>query len=385
MTLDDLYQKAQKSAKLAVEADRNDDYKPAINFYIEAADILVNLTKATKNTHLKEEYTKAASGYLDRAKKLKNAEEGYAEKSNSSLKENVEDNDYITQVVEETIVKEEILFALKNVAGLADVKKTLREAIILPIMRPDLFTGSRKPWKGILIFGPPGCGKTLIAKATVGEINATFFNISAASLVSKYLGESEKIVKRLYEFAKKRQPSIVFIDEVDSLMRMRGSEGEHDAMRRIKTQLLTGMEGLSSSPNERVVTIGATNIPWEIDSAFRRRFERRIYVPLPDLDARIKIFELNSDGIEKDEDIDYAKLGNMTEGFSGSDIANTCREAILAPVRELDNTGELMNKDSVARPVTQADFLNALSIEKPSVGEAELKKHLNWEDEYGAG
>ena len=234
---------------------------------------------------------------------------------------------------------------MNDVAGLEAVKRSLREAIVLPLKRPDLFTGSRQPWRGILLHGPPGCGKTMIAKATAGDIDATFFNVSAATLVSKWMGESEKLVKRLYEVAKEKQPSIIFIDEVDSLTQSR-TENENDAMRRVKTQLLASMEGLASNKEDRVVTIGATNVPWEIDSAFRRRFQRRIYVPLPDEEARKIIFQINSKGIELDKNINFKKLSSKTNEFTGSDIANICREAIMAPIRELDSSN-LIDDSSV--------------------------------------
>jgi spastin len=224
----------------------------------------------------------------------------------------------------------------------------------------------------------------MIAKATAGDVEATFFNISAATLVSKWLGESEKLVQRLYEIAKEKQPSIIFIDEVDSLTQSRG-EGENDAMRRVKTQLLTSMEGISSKTGDRVVTIGATNIPWEIDTAFRRRFQRRIYVSLPDPEAREIIFKINSKGIELDPDIDFVNLASKTEGFSGSDIANICREAIMSPIRDLDSGNFISDHSVKARAVTEIDYLNALENINKSVSSKELVRFKNWDDEFGAG
>ena len=273
---------------------------------------------------------------------------------------------------------------MNDVAGLEAVKRSLREAIVLPLKRPDLFTGSRQPWRGILLHGPPGCGKTMIAKATAGDIDATFFNVSAATLVSKWMGESEKLVKRLYEVAKEKQPSIIFIDEVDSLTQSR-TENENDAMRRVKTQLLASMEGLASNKEDRVVTIGATNVPWEIDSAFRRRFQRRIYVPLPDEEARKIIFQINTKGIELDKNINFKKLSSKTNEFTGSDIANICREAIMAPIRELDSSNLIDDSSVKARPVTQKDYLNALNNVKKSVSSSELTRFIEWDKEFGAG
>jgi len=384
VTPDELHRKVRQIAAKAVEADSNKDYEEAIRYYLDAAEKLVFLIKITKHEKAKNSYKKVAAGYTARVKEIRDKLEGKGKQKERETEEN-KDKSELQRVIEDTIVSMDLGVSLDMVAGLSDVKKALREAIILPLKRPDLFTGARKPWKGILLFGPPGCGKTMIAKATAGDVDATFFNISAASLVSKYLGESEKLVKILYDEARERQPSIIFIDEVDALTQARGSGSEHDSMRRVKTQLLTSMEGLGSTRTDRIVTIGATNIPWEIDSAFRRRFERRIYVPVPDIEARAKVFEINSKGISLADDVDFKTLAELTEGFSGSDIANVCREAIFAPVRELDSSGALDNDEIKARSVRQQDYIDALKNVNPSVSENELVKFDEWENEYGAG
>ncbi len=373
-----LYARAQQFAKKAVENDNEGDHDKAFNQYLKAAEILIELKKLTTNPRLQNIYENKAKEYISRAKKIKPSN-----KTKVSNKEDKEDSE-LEDSIESAIVSEKPDIKLEDVAGLQDAKRALREAIVLPLMRPDLFKGSRQPWKGILLHGPPGCGKTMIAKATAGDVDATFFNISAATLVSKWLGESEKLVKKLYEIAKEKQPSIIFVDEVDSLTQSRG-DGESSAMRRVKTQLLTSMEGLSSSKDDRVVTIGATNIPWEIDSAFRRRFQRRIYVSLPNPEAREVIFKLNSKGIDLDDDIDFNELADRTEGYSGSDIANICKEAVMAPIRDLDDS-DLINDQSIqARPVNHNDYLNALENINKSVSKNELIKFREWDDEFGAG
>lgn len=178
-----------------------------------------------------------------------------------------------------------------DVAGLELAKEALKEAVILPIKFPHLFTGQRKPWRGILLYGPPGTGKSYLAKAVATESNATFFSVSSSDLVSKWLGESEKLVKQLFQMARENKPAIVFIDEVDSLCGSRG-EGESEASRRIKTEFLVQMNGVGNDM-DGVLVLGATNIPWQLDSAIRRRFERRIYIPLPEVNARANLFALN--------------------------------------------------------------------------------------------
>ena len=379
-----LYARARNIAKKAVEADDANKPDEAYRLYLQAAEILLELTKFTDNPQLVKTYESRAKDYISRAKILKSRVKTKRPAGPSKKGGDEEDDSELDDSLEDAIVSEIPDVTLDDVAGLSGAKQALREAIVLPLMRPDLFTGSRQPWKGILLHGPPGCGKTMIAKATAGDVKATFFNISAATLVSKWLGESEKLVKRLYEIAKEKQPSIIFIDEVDSLTQARG-EGENDAMRRVKTQLLTSMEGLSSSKEDRVVTIGATNIPWEIDGAFRRRFQRRIYVSLPDPEARSVIFKINSKGIELDSSIDFERLAEMTEGYSGSDIANICREAVMAPIRDLDTSDMISDSSIKARAVTQQDYLNALESVNKSVSQNELIRFRQWDEEFGAG
>ncbi|MEC8704619.1 MAG: AAA family ATPase [Asgard group archaeon] len=379
-----LYAKARKIAQEAVKADDSNNHKEAYRLYLQSAEILLELTKFTENPQLSKIYENRAKEYIGRAKTLNKLIKTQIPNKSSKNPSSSEENSEYDKVLESSIVSETPDLTLDDVAGLEDVKRSLREAIVLPLKRPDLFTGSRQPWRGILLHGPPGCGKTMIAKATAGDIKATFFNISAAVLVSKWLGESEKLVKRLYELAKEKQPSIIFIDEVDSLTQSR-SENENDAMRRVKTQLLSSMEGISSNKDDRVVTIGATNVPWEIDSAFRRRFQRRIYVPLPDEKARKIIFEINSRGIELDKSIDFKKLSKITNDYTGSDIANICREAIMAPIRELDSTNMIDDSSIKAREVTHNDYTNALKNVSKSVSKQELIKFIEWDKEFGAG
>lgn len=376
-----LYAQAARIAEQAVRADKEGRFKDAIVDYLRAAEILVKVAKITKNPVIKETYESKAKSYVARAKELKKmAKKTPANKGSDKS----EEDDEIEGQLEGVIISEKPEVKLEDVAGLEKAKQALREAIVLPLMRPDLFTGARKPWKGILLFGPPGTGKTLLAKAVAGELDATFFNISPATMMSKWLGESEKIVKKLFDIAKEKQPSIIFIDEVDALTQIR-SGNENDAMRRVKTQLLTSMEGLTSKKEDRVVVIGATNVPWEIDPAFRRRFERRIYIPLPDREARTEIFKIHTKGIELDEDVDFELLADLTEGFSGADIANVCREAIMRPVRELDTQGAITDPNVKARPVNMDDFLESMKVVKPSVSPEELKKFEDWNEEFATG
>lgn len=181
----------------------------------------------------------------------------------------------------EAIVMEKPDVTWDDVAGLEVAKNTLKEAILLPKKFPDIFVGLREPWKGILLYGPPGTGKTFLAKACASMANATFFSISSSDLISKWVGESEKLIKALFELARERAPSIIFIDEIDSVVSAR-SDGESEATRRVKTEFLVQMQGVGKDCPGSILVLGATNFPWGLDPAMRRRFEKRVYIPLPD-------------------------------------------------------------------------------------------------------
>lgn len=220
-------------------------------------------------------------------------------------------------------------------AGLDAAKEALKEAVILPIKFPHLFTGKRVPWKGILLFGPPGTGKSYLAKAVATEANnSTFFSVSSSDLVSKWLGESEKLVKNLFELARSHKPSIIFIDEVDSLCSSR-SDNESESARRIKTEFLVQMQGVGTD-NDGILVLGATNIPWVLDAAIRRRFEKRIYIPLPEEHARVVMFKLHLGNTAHTlTEADLRQLAKTSEGYSGADISIVVRDALMEPVRKV--------------------------------------------------
>ncbi len=387
-----LYQYASKYAQKAYDQDQAGNYKSAFQNYLKAAEILQQLISFTSNPQLKNMYYIKSKEYLARAKELKDQGMQPADtsrKRRSSRKssggdssDSDEEKDELEEAIDEIIIVEKPNVKMSNVAGLEEAKRALREAIILPMKRPDLFTGARNPWRGILLFGPPGTGKTLLARAVATEVDATFFNVSASSIISKWLGESEKLVTQLFESAQEKQPSLIFIDEIDSIASTRG--GEHDAMRRVKTTLMTQMSGVTSKKEDRVVVIGATNLPWEIDPAFRSRFEKRIYINLPDLPARSKIFEIHSKGIEIEDTVDFQLIGEMSDGYSGRDIQLICREAVMMPVRELDISGALDDPDIKARAVTVQDYMLAFEKIKPSVAPEELLRYRDWAEEFGS-
>lgn len=256
--------------------------------------------------------------------------------------------------------------------------------VILPSVRPELFTGLRAPAKGLLLFGPPGNGKTLLARAVATECSATFFNISAASLTSKYVGDGEKLVRALFAVARELQPSIIFIDEVDSLLTERSSS-EHEASRRLKTEFLVEFDGLPGNPeSDRIVVMAATNRPQELDEAALRRFSKRVYVSLPSRESRElllrKLLERQGSPLSSDS---LKKLALMTEGYSGSDLTALAKDAALEPIRGLD-VEQVKNMDpNTVRCIQEGDFFTALKRIRRSVAPQSLTAYEKWSQDYG--
>ncbi|RYO75636.1 hypothetical protein DL764_010361 [Monosporascus ibericus] len=285
-----------------------------------------------------------------------------------------------------------------DVAGLEVAKNALKEAVVYPFLRPDLFMGLREPARGMLLFGPPGTGKTMLARAVATESKSTFFSISASSLTSKYLGESEKLVRALFALAKLMAPSIIFVDEIDSLLSQRSGSGEHEATRRIKTEFLiqwsdlqraaAGRENTGGGPKDRgdpnrVLVLAATNIPWAIDEAARRRFVRRQYIPLPEPDTRAsQLRTLLSQQKHSLTDTDIAELVKLTEGFSGSDITALAKDAAMGPLRSLGEALLQMTMDDI-RPMELGDFKTSLRNIRPSVSKEGLLEYEKWARQFG--
>nr|XP_057913985.1 fidgetin-like protein 1 [Doryrhamphus excisus]XP_057913987.1 fidgetin-like protein 1 [Doryrhamphus excisus]XP_057913988.1 fidgetin-like protein 1 [Doryrhamphus excisus] len=273
----------------------------------------------------------------------------------------------------------------EDIAGLEFAKTTIKEIVVWPMLRPDIFTGLRGPPKGILLFGPPGTGKTLIGKCIACQSGATFFSISASSLTSKWVGEGEKMVRALFAIARCHQPAVIFIDEIDSLLSQR-TDGEHDSSRRIKTEFLVQLDGAATAAEDRILVVGATNRPQEIDEAARRRLAKRLYIPLPECSARQQIVT-NLMAREKNclRTEELESIVSATEGFSGADMTQLCREAALGPIRniQLDDIATI-TADQV-RPILYADFQDALKTVRPSVSSKDLELYKDWNKTFGCG
>ena len=396
-----LYQYAVQEAQAAVELDENGHYRKALNKYQRAAEILIQFVKYNKNPIMVRKCHDQIEQYLDRANVLRVHLSGPRVKRGRPSSRPIEpkegetkedegqysaEEQEIIDSISGTILTESPDVKWTDIAGLEVSKQALREAIVLPIMKPNLFTGARKPWSGILLFGPPGCGKTLLARAAATECKATFFNVSSADLLSKWLGESEKLISSLFKVARIKAPSLIFMDEIDSVATKRGQGHEGGGERRVKTQLLSEIQGVKSGSKKPLLVLGATNRPWDIDMAMLSRFEKKVYVPLPDLTARVGIFKIHTAGINMAlTEEDFIELGVRSEGYSGRDISNVCREVIMLPIRELDMGGLLENTDQevVVRDINLKDFTKTLKKVKPMTTGSSLQQYEQWAEEFG--
>jgi len=312
----------------------------------------------------------------------------------------------LIEMLEREVVDTNPNVSFNDIAELSQAKKALQEAVLLPLIIPDYFKGIRRPWRGVLLYGPPGTGKTMLAKALATQGKTTFFNVHSSSFASKWRGESEKLVRILFEMARFYAPTTIFIDEVDSLCSKRGEGNEGEGSRRVKAELLVQMEGVNSntsaSANEKseedkrkiVTVMAATNRPWDLDDALRRRFEKRVYIPLPNEKGRLQLFNLNLKKIEVDQNINYDKLVKLTDGYSGADICNVCREASFMPMRRelLANRGrrveDLVNdqdfRTKIRAPIVMNDFEKAISNISKSVSQKDLEVYDKWTKEFSS-
>lgn len=285
---------------------------------------------------------------------------------------------HLVEMIEREVmyVKEEISW--ESVCGLEKEKDALMEAVVWPMIHPEIFDPNlRKPDKGILLFGPPGTGKTMLARCVASQSKATFFNVSSSSLASKWHGEAEKLVRTLFTVAAARAPSVVFIDEIDSFLSKR-SDGEAETARKVKTEFLIRMDGMMTNFMEnRVMILAASNKAYEIDEAARRRFTKRLLITLPSAESRRSIINkliMGQHFLTKEE---FDELVNLTEGFSGADVAQLCTEASMYSIREMRQ--RLLEPDPIPldaiRKISFVDFKKALKIVRPTVSEDEAKSY----------
>lgn len=379
--LTDLRDKALFHAELAVTHESEGALWDALKNYRNAASLLITLSDQVTRQPLKEHYLKLAERYIGRCYELR--QKPTHSKSYSPSDESAAFTMPPTKIIDDIIISKIEEVGFDSIVGLTNAKKALFESIVTPIKHPEWFTGIRKPWRGILLYGPPGCGKTMLARATASSTNAKFLSIDPATIFSKWVGESEQNIKTVFNYALGNQPSIVFIDEIDSIAGHRGLNHEIGVEKRVKTQLMTYMDGLRRSEKDQMLILGATNVPWDLDQAYRRRFEKRIYVGLPNEDARITLFIQLMEGLHLPSDqLDYISLAKISEGYTCADIALICREAAMEPIREATNHANTVSTPPELRLVSQKDFEHAFQTISPSVTRQEILRHEAWRDQF---
>ncbi|KAL2899481.1 Protein SUPPRESSOR OF K(+) TRANSPORT GROWTH DEFECT 1 [Bienertia sinuspersici] len=425
-------EQAIEYVKQAVQEDNAGNYSKAFPLYMNALEYFKTHLKYEKNPKIREAITQKFTEYLRRAEEIRTVlDEGggsgptsnggdgaVAARPKPKSKDGEKDGEDAEQTklrsgLNSAIIREKPNVKWNDVAGLESAKQALQEAVILPVKFPQFFTGKRRPWRAFLLYGPPGTGKSYLAKAVATEADSTFFSVSSSDLVSKWMGESEKLVSNLFEMARESAPSIIFVDEIDSLCGQRGEGNESEASRRIKTELLVQMQGVGHN-DEKVLVLAATNTPYALDQAIRRRFDKRIYIPLPDTKARQHMFKVHlGDTPHNLTESDFEFLARNTEGFSGSDIAVCVKDVLFEPVRKTqdamffyktkddvwvpcgprqpgavqttmqDLAAEGLAAKIVPPPIARMDFEKVLSRQRPTVSKSDLEVHERFTKEFG--
>jgi SpoVK/Ycf46/Vps4 family AAA+-type ATPase len=395
MAPQELEKSASQYATNAIKYDSQGARGMAITHYQKASESLHKLMRLYPDSKLNKIYAVRMKSYQDRIKALQTTQftdtEPVVDPTASQGEQKTSLANHIKNNFDDMIMKEKPDVRWIDVIGIDDAKNALRESIVYPTKRPDLFPIG---WpRGILLYGPPGCGKTVLAAATANELDGYFINVDGSSMMSKWLGEAEKNVSRLFKMARsyaerEGKPVILFIDELDSLLGQRTNEIGGEV--RSRNQFLTEIDGINGKGKDiKLYVIGATNKPWSLDLPFLRRFQKRIYVSLPTLEAREKLFVLYTNKLKLDDRVRSHTLASIFDGYSASDIKDICQAVQLKVVNEMFSLTDYKEpiegeKSSQPRNISMKDFRESLTRRKPSVSMDMIKAYYKWSEQYKA-
>ncbi|MFH1746754.1 MAG: ATP-binding protein [Planctomycetota bacterium] len=359
-----------------VAALKQGDYITARPYLIQAAECMIELAEESKDPKQRAEQESYAAELIDLAKDCDRKSKQAGKKG--SARDRARDGDEDSTSADDWIIREKPNVHFSDIAGLEDVKQEIYLKMIYPFRKPELAKHyGVDVGGGLLLYGPPGTGKTMIAKAIACEVDATIFVISPAQLLSKWVGEAEQNVRKLFTAAKEEDKSVVFIDEIESLVPKRRSSNS-TVMQRVVPQILQELEGFDRKAGRALMFLGATNEPWSLDPAVMRpgRFDAKVYVPLPDPAARFRLFEIYLDGRPLEDDVNFAELVEQTNRYSGADIRAICARSATRPFLESVSGAQ-------PRKINMADLLATIDSVSPSVGVRDCQKYDQWAESQG--
>ena len=377
----------ERYKRQGLDARRAGKWAAARTYLLNAARVMSELAREAKTDDLRDARRQTAERLLELARDCKEADEekrpaGVATSKKPEQSLGREGADDRAPDADAWAVKERPDLRFDDIAGLEEVKDEIRLKMLYPFRHPELAQRfGISPGGGVLLYGPPGTGKTMLARATAGELDATFFTVSAADLLSKWVGEAEQNVKALFDAATSSDRSVIFIDEIESLVPARRDDAGSGVMQRVVPQLLQGMEGFSKKKGQPVLFMGATNVPWQLDPAVLRpgRFDEKVYVGLPDLPARRKLLDIHLGDRPLASDVDLDTYSDRLDGYSGADIKYLCDRAATIPFLAAVGSGDDGDDATIGGDVLD----QVVTATPPSVRPEAIARFDEWRERHG--